>query len=442
MKHAVTLFCLAATCLHAQAQQPTVRTSTAGVLIDVTVLDKDGRPVTDLSALEFEISENGKPQQIVSATLVRGGVPQRLPAGTGTAAGSPPVAGAADPAAGANPPPGPAIPTVTAILFDSLSAEARPFALRAAGQFVSTLASANEYAAVFQSGLALTTVQPFTNRTADLRAAIERIALTAPGNLSPQDARKQSIERSAGLDAETPVTAGAEYGQGWTTLAEHEQRLYGPSMDPSEKLLTQLEQRMKEGYMRFLTEYEGEASISGMRAAVAALAPMPGRKSILFFTEELPITSRLKSRFEALIGEANRANVSFYTVDAAGLRVHSQDALTKQGIDLAGAQGTGDARRPEGAWTKDLEKQEEALSSRPASVLGRLANDTSGFFVDNTNDLGKGVARMQVERTTYYLLGYQPTNTAADGKFRKVSVKVKRGKYTVRARPGYTAPRS
>jgi len=48
---------------------------------------------------------------------------------------------------------------------------------------------------------------------------------------------------------------------------------------------------------------------------------------------------------------------------------------------------------------------------------------------------------MQVERTTYYLLGYQPNNTAFDGKFRKVTVKVKRGKYTVRARPGYVAAR-
>jgi hypothetical protein len=48
---------------------------------------------------------------------------------------------------------------------------------------------------------------------------------------------------------------------------------------------------------------------------------------------------------------------------------------------------------------------------------------------------------MQVDRTTYYLLGYQPTNVATDGKFRKVTVKVKRGKYMVRARPGYVATR-
>jgi VWFA-related protein len=59
--------------------------------------------------------------------------------------------------------------------------------------------------------------------------------------------------------------------------------------------------------------------------------------------------------------------------------------------------------------------------------------------IDNTNDLAKGVARMQIERTTYYLLGYQPTNTALDGKFHRVTVKVKRGKVSVRARPGYVA---
>jgi VWFA-related protein len=93
-----------------------------------------------------------------------------------------------------------------------------------------------------------------------------------------------------------------------------------------------------------------------------------------------------------------------------------------------------------GAESPSAEKQEEVVSSRPAAVLGRLANETGGFLIDNSNDLGKGVARIQVERTTYYLLGYQPTNAALDGKFRKVTVKVKRGKYVVRARPGYVAP--
>jgi hypothetical protein len=111
--------------------------------------------------------------------------------------------------------------------------------------------------------------------------------------------------------------------------------------------------------------------------------------------------------FAALIQEANRNNVSFYTVDAAGLRVHSEEAQVARNVDLAGAQGLGDARRNSGAWTKDLERQEQILSSRAGAVLGRLAMETGGFLLENTNDLAAGVARMQQDRSTYYLLGYR-----------------------------------
>jgi VWFA-related protein len=169
------------------------------------------------------------------------------------------------------------------------------------------------------------------------------------------------------------------------------------------------------------------------------MALLPGRKSVLYFCEELPLSDAVKPKFDALIQEANRNNISFYPVDAAGLRIHSEEAKVGRNVELAGAQGIGDAQRNAGAWTKDLERQEQILSSRAGAVLGRLAKETGGFLIDNTNDLGKGVARMQAERTTYYLLGYQPSNPAADGKFRRVSVKVKRPRVTVRARPGYVA---
>jgi len=110
---------------------------------------------------------------------------------------------------------------------------------------------------------------------------------------------------------------------------------------------------------------------------------------------------------------------------------------------VAGARGLGDEPRDDKhAWTKELEAQDEMLNSRQGLVLGRLAKETGGFVVENTNDLGAGVGRMQAERTIYYLLGYEPTNAKLDGKFRKVTVKVKRSKVTVRSRPGYVAATS
>ncbi len=431
---------LAATLPQNQTQPPTVRGSAAGILMDVTVLDKDGHPVTDLKSEDFELTEDGKPQQIVSTTLMRGGVPSPVPGdprSAGPGAAPPSMSATAGPVAPNGP--RPATPTVTAILFDSLSANTRPFATRAAAAFISTMSTANEHAGVFLVGLGLTTIQSFTNRTADLKRAIDRVAMTASNNLSPEAERTRAPVRTQGLDQATPITAGAEYASGAVSIAEREARLNGGGGDPSEALLTRMELRMEEGYSRFLAEYEGDSSLSGLRAAVTGLALLPGRKSILYFTEELPITSRLKARFDALIGEANSANIAIYPVDAAGLRVHSKETETARGVNLAGAQGVGDANRGDGPYTRDLEKQSEALSSRPASALGRLAKETGGFLIDNTNDLAKGVGRMQIERTTYYLLGYQPTNTALNGTFHRVTVKVRRGRVTVRARPGYIA---
>lgn len=52
------------------AQQPTFRTKVNAVTLDVTVLDKSGRPVNDLTADDFEIVEQGKPQKVEQFELV------------------------------------------------------------------------------------------------------------------------------------------------------------------------------------------------------------------------------------------------------------------------------------------------------------------------------------------------------------------------------------
>jgi VWFA-related protein len=437
MKYALVSSLLLAAASASLAQQPPVtRTTTTGVVIDVTVVDRDGKPVLDLSPDEFELSEDGKRQQILSASLVNGGAVQSLDA--------PPApntwATAADPqAARSTATPAPWLPdktpSVTAILFDRLSPEMRPLAHRAALEYVATLTPPHDYAGVSLANVKLETFSSFTNRGQVLVAALDRVGSSAPTQTSAA-AERAAYPRvqQLPLDPNQPITPGAESGAGWANVGEREKLLASP--DPETRLRV-MELRMYETFMQFLSEFEGQSSLAGLRSVVASMALLPGRKSILYFCEQLPITDRIKPRFDALIQEANRHNISFYPVDAAGLRIHSEEAKVNRNLEVAGAQGIGDAQRGTGAWTKDLERQEQILSSRAGAVLGRLAKETGGFLIDNTNDLGKGVARMQAERTTYYLLGYQPTNTAADGKFRRVSVKVKRPRVTVRARPGY-----
>lgn len=429
---ALSVFLVATlTCL-VSGQQPAVKTITAGVLVDVTVVDGKGNAVLDLAPEDFEVSEDGVRQRVVSATLVQRGVVRPL-----AAAGSDQTAGppAGAPAA-ASVPSTAVAPSVTAILFDRLSPESRGLAHRAALAYVSTMEPPHDYVGVFLADSALRTFQPFTNEREKVRRAVDLISATAPGNTAIT--AEPGSQRLNGLDPNVPPTAGAEFGGGgFGSIAEREERL--KKMDPVERMMAQMELRMRESYSRFVAELDGEWSLGGLRAVVGGFSELQGRKSILYFTEKLPITDRMKPKFDALIGGANRANITVYPVDATGLRVHSADGEVKRNMDVATAQALGDEQRDKGAWTKDLERQNDLLNSRVGAVLGRLAKDTGGFLLENTNDLAAGVARMQQERTTYYLLAYQPTNTKLDGKFRKITVKVKRPKTTVRARPGYLA---
>lgn len=437
MKFALVATLLLAAASAPLAQQPPVtRTTTTGVVIDVTVVDRDGKPVLDLRPEEFEVSEDGKRQQVLSASLVHAGAVRSLDAGVAVAASGTPAAQTS----GATTAPAQLpdrTPSVTAILFDRLSPEMRPLAHKAAAVYLGTLNPQHDYAGVFLANVNLMTFASFTNNPEALRSAVDRLGSTAPTNVSPA-AERASYPRvqQLPLDPNQPITPGAESGAGWVNPAEREKFL--TSADPETRFRL-MELRMYETYQQFLAEFEGQSSLAGLRSVVASMALLPGRKSVLYFCEQLPIADRIKPKFDALIHEANRHHISFYTVDAAGLRVHSEEAKVARNVELAGAQGIGDARRGDGAWTKDLERQEQLLSSRAGAVLGRLAKETGGFLLENTNDLGAGVARMQQDRTSYYLIGYQPTNTAVDGKFRRVTVKVKRPRVTVRARPGYVA---
>ncbi|HXW05132.1 MAG TPA: VWA domain-containing protein [Vicinamibacterales bacterium] len=420
-------------------QPPTLKTTTAAVLIDVTVLDRGGQTVADLGPADFELTEDGARQQILSVSFVNNGVP--VP----PASSAPPAEGLPAPAAGgsvasieARPPVTDAGEplSVTAILFDRLSPEGRRAAGPAAQAYVAGLLPGRDYAGVFFADLALRTFQPFTNDRERLRVAVDRLSQAVPANTTA-DAERLRGRHAPALDPNQPPTAGAESGTGFVSVGEREK--YLDSLSRSERLLAEMELRMEQGHRQVLAEYGGEASLAGLRAVVDALGSLPGRKSIVYFVESLSITSRLKPRFDALIGTANRHNITIYAIDTAGLRVHSREMELGRNVGVAAAQGIGDSRRDDGPWTKELERQEQLLSSRPAAALGRLAKETGGFLLEDTNDLTARMERIQRERTSYYVLAYQPTKAALDGTFRKVSVKVKRPRVTVKARTGYLA---
>jgi VWFA-related protein len=127
----------------------------------------------------------------------------------------------------------------------------------------------------------------------------------------------------------------------------------------------------------------------------------------------------LETDFRTLLQRANRANVSFYTVDPRGLAVFDEDLSLRRATNI-----TADRAR---------------LDNRQNS-LRELAENTDGVAVVNNNNLEAAMTRMLADVGSYYLLGYYSSNTRLDGKYRKLTVRVKRPGADVRARPGYLAP--
>lgn len=122
--------------------------------------------------------------------------------------------------------------------------------------------------------------------------------------------------------------------------------------------------------------------------------------------------------FRDIMDAANRANASFYTVDPRGLPVFDSPIGP-------------DAPPPVSADMRNLRDRIETLQT--------LAENTDGVAVINNNDIEKGLRRMADDLTSYYLLGYYSTNTTLDGRFRQIKVRVKQPGVHVRARRGYLA---
>jgi VWFA-related protein len=120
--------------------------------------------------------------------------------------------------------------------------------------------------------------------------------------------------------------------------------------------------------------------------------------------------------FRDILGEANRANVSFYPIDPRGLPVFDTDI--NQALPLTA---------------------DHAVLQGRQDSLRVLASNTDGIAFLNSNDLRGQMRRLAADFTSYYLLGYSSTNAKLDGGFRTIKVRVTRPGVEVRARRGYRA---
>jgi VWFA-related protein len=214
-----------------------------------------------------------------------------------------------------------------------------------------------------------------------------------------------------------------------------------------EQKLVEMQNQMLDHYERLERDQQGFATINSLLAVISPMQNLPGRKTIIFFSEGLKLPPAVQQKFPSVINAANRANVSIYSIDAAGLRTESGTAEAARELNsIAGAslanQGRGNDRGASGPYLRSLERNEDLLRFDPRSGLGSLSDQTGGFLIHDTNDLVSGLHRIDDDMNGYYFLTYVPQNKDYDGRFRRISVKVARSNVEVQSRQGYYAVES
>jgi VWFA-related protein len=384
-------------------QEDVVRITTNLVQIDA-VVTKDGKPVPNLKAEDFEIYEDGRRQEITSFAFIsnmtateRSG--ERSPAPDKTEA---------------NLPPGPVkrdVPrrTIAVVVDDlGLSFESMSNVRRQLRKFVTEQLEPNDLVAIIRTSGEIGTLQQFTNDKRLLTRAVDHLRWNPCSRMG--------------------VTVFPRYGQ---ALTGFDWESCNPFDDGTKRAL------------HFILD---------------ALAKLPGRKSMIFMSDDMPIRREEEQAADSSVSvgstvpigpdainrgsalrkiaeKAIRSSVVIYSVDTQGLQVTgltaSDNVTSPPPIGASQKKVAIDDPNPANAM---LRQRWYLLQIRREGAL-RLAQQTGGFQITNSN--GFQLDRILEDQSGYYLLGYRPTEETFNRQFHEIKVKVKRSGMTARSRFGF-----
>ncbi len=376
----------------------------AVVELEVFVTDKKGNPIEDLKASDFEVYEDGRP---VALSHFR--PPQAPPAPAQaqpkprlTIPGSEEEAALEEAAerAAAND------PHYLVVYIDNLNI--KPFernrVFRSLRSFLGREVQPNRKIALVSYTRSLKERVPFTNDPSVIsRGLLELERETALGNTREAE-RNDTLRQIEEADS--------------ASFAISQARLYAGSYH-NDTMFT----------------------IDALRETVDSLAGLPGRKALLYVSGGVPevpgeelfyaIQDKFKDsstlmearefdagrRFQELGHLANTNGVTFYTLDAAGLRAPSAASASRNVISSA------------------AQLDSHHIHNLQAPLI-QLARDTGGRSIINTNDPTDQLLEARRDFDSFYSLAYQPSH-AGDGRYHRIEVKVQRKGTRVRHRRGY-----
>jgi VWFA-related protein len=328
-----------------QGQPPPVfRAGVKLVRVDVSVMSRDGRPMADLTADDFEVAEDGVPQKVETAQFVRL-TGQRGPGDDTSLEIRSREHGLAEAARDDV--------RLFVIFLDDYHIDKEPSVTiplrQALTAFISKLQPTDLVAVV--DPITPTSAITFTRSLSDLTAVVRQF-----------EGRHNEI---------FPVKNAAEEAQ------------------------------LRSGDVERLRAQVTLSALASLSVHLGGIRE--GRKTVIFISQGPPLVFpglTLDSDLRDVIEAANRANVTINTVDPRGLGTYA----------------------------------------RAADSLYSLAMGTGGRAILNTNNFEIGLRQVVEDASAYYLVGYTPSRTEDDGKYHKISVKVRRPGAHVLAREGYWAP--
>jgi VWFA-related protein len=379
-------------------QPPIFRAGINFVRVDVIATDKAGNAVLDLSRDDFAITEDGKPQTIETFKFVE------LDGGLTLAPGD----------------------TPRVIRNESdLEVEAAREDVRLFGIFL------DDY---------------HVRRESSLRAR-EELARFVETELGPSDL--------VGVMYPIEPAASVQFTRNHGLVTSGLRRFTGRKYDYTPR--NQFEENASRYPTETVEQIRNDVSLSALNALISRLGSLKeGRKALILVSEGYThlVPPQLRSRIAGLpdpgnpaLGDpmagvgslteermassadltmqldlrrvyaaANRNNVAIYTVDPRGL------ASGEFGIDqnIAG-------------------ETDRSFLNATMDTLRTLASETDGRAIVNRNDLTLAMKQIVRDSSAYYLLGYNSTTGASDGKFHEIRVRISRPGVQVRARNGYWA---
>lgn len=373
----------------AQEQAPVFRGGIDAVSVDVIVTDKQGRPVTDLTAADFEVREAGDLQTVSSFRLIETGD------------------GTNDPAAARE------------IL--SLEQERTEAARLENRLFVVFL---DDYHV--RRGNSMRSRQ----QLADFLRSLTRNDLVA---IATPLSGVSAMTFSRNHDVTSNVVMGFE-GRKYDYTPKHpiEYRYQTLPVEQQEQMRNSLTITALQSLSEYLgTLREGRKTIiyvsEGMSGAVPSGVRVTGswqgtaplgrvensRTQSADFFENASLLVDLEAR---VFRSAVRNNVSIYTLDPRGL------SNFEFGVN------------------EDVSSENDRrILQESTDLLRVIAEQTDGRAIVGRNDPVPALRQMVQDNSAYYLLGYTSTRSPRDGKFHEIRVRVNRRDVEVRARKGYWA---